>query len=117
MARPDDEWVQDIISAIADIRADTIGLDFAAFSARPTVVRSVLYSIAVMGEAAKNVSPAFKATQPDIPWRAIAGIRDRIVHEYFRSNTRRIWDVVTSDIDELEKALSKPMGGPPAASW
>jgi len=41
----------------------------------------------------------------DIPWRAIASTRDRIVHEYFRTNMRRIWDVVASDIDELERAL------------
>jgi uncharacterized protein with HEPN domain len=115
MARSDDEWVQDIISAIADIRADTIGLDFATFAAKPTIVRSVLYSIAIMGEAAKSISPAFKAAYPDIPWRAIAGIRDRIVHEYFRTNTRRIWDVVASDIDELEKALINPLDHSPAA--
>jgi uncharacterized protein with HEPN domain len=114
MARSDDEWVQDIISAIEAIRADTVGLDLAAFAARPTTVRSVLYSIAVMGEAAKCISPAFKAGYPDIPWRAIAGIRDRIVHEYFRTNTQRIWDVVTGDIDELEKALKNPLDRPPA---
>jgi uncharacterized protein with HEPN domain len=112
MARTDDEWVRDIISAIADIRADTAGLDFAAFAARPTIMRSVLYSIAIMGEAAKNISPAFKAVYPDVPWRAIAGIRDRIVHEYFRTNTRRIWDVVTDDIDELEKALGNSFHPP-----
>jgi uncharacterized protein with HEPN domain len=115
MARSDDEWVEDIIAAIEDIRADTIGLDFPAFAARPTIVRSVLYSIAVMGEAAKSISPAFKSAYPDVPWRAIAGIRDRIVHEYFRTNTRRIWDVVTSDIDELEKALGNRSDGPPVA--
>jgi uncharacterized protein with HEPN domain len=114
MARADDEWVQDIISAIADIRADATGLDFAAFANNPTIVRSVLYSIAIMGEAAKGISPAFKAAHPDIPWRAIAGIRDKIVHEYFGTNTRRIWDVVTSDIDELEKALSNPLDRPSA---
>lgn len=78
-------------------------------------MRSVLYSIAIMGEAAKNISPAFKASYPDVPWRALAGIRDRIVHEYFRTNTRRIWDVVTSDIDELENALSNPLNRPPIA--
>ena len=81
MARTDAEWVQDIISAIADIRADTAGLDYAAFAAKPMIVRSVLYSIAIMGEAAKSISPPFKAAHPDVPWRAIAGIRDRIVHE------------------------------------
>jgi uncharacterized protein with HEPN domain len=114
MARSDEQWVHDILSAIADIRADTMGLDFAAFAAQPTRVRSVLYSIATMGEAAKNISPAFKARYPDIPWRAIAGIRDRIVHEYFRTDIRRVWDVVTSDIDELETALSNPLDRPPA---
>ena len=50
MARTDDEWVRDILSAIADIRADTAGLDFAAFATKPTIVRSVLYSVAIMGE-------------------------------------------------------------------
>ena len=114
MARTDEEWVRDIISAIADIRADTAGLDFAAFAARPVIVRSVLYSIAIMGEAAKSISPALKAAYPHVPWRAIAGIRDRIVHEYFRTNTRRIWDVVTDDIDELEKALGNSLDRPPA---
>jgi uncharacterized protein with HEPN domain len=67
MARGDEEWVQDIVSAVTDIRADTAGMDLAAFSAKPVVVRSVLYSIAVIGEAAKNISPAFKAVHPDIP--------------------------------------------------
>jgi uncharacterized protein with HEPN domain len=67
----------------------------------------------VMGEAAKNVSPAFKAAHPDVPWRAIAGTRDRIVHEYFRTNTRRVWDVVTDDIDALETALAASSNRPP----
>jgi uncharacterized protein with HEPN domain len=81
MARGDKEWVDDILSAIADIRADTVGMDFAAFSGRPVVVRSVLYSIAVIGEAAKHISVEFQSASPEVPWRAIAGIRDRIVHE------------------------------------
>jgi uncharacterized protein with HEPN domain len=66
------------------------------------------YSIAVIREAAKNISPEFKAAHPDIPWRAIAGTRDRIVHEYFRTNTRRIWYVVADEIDALENALRRP---------
>jgi len=114
MARSDAEWVQDIVTAIADIRADTIDMDFTTFSAKPTIVRSVLYSIAIMGEAAKNISLDFKAVYPDIPWRAIASIRDRIVHEYFRTNTRRIWDVVINDLDALECALRRPPLGLPA---
>lgn len=111
MARGDRGWVKDILSAIADIRADTEGMNFTAFAAKPATV--MLYSIAVIGEAAKNISPASKAVHQDIPWRAIAGIRDRIVHEYFRTNSRPIWDVVADDIDALEEALRKPTDRPP----
>ena len=108
MARSDNERVQDILDAIADIRADTTGMDFEIFCRRPSIVRSVLYSIGVIGESVKNISGEFKEAKPDIPWRAIAGMRDRIVHEYFRTNTRRIWDVVTDDIDPLDRVLREP---------
>ena len=67
------------------------------------------------GRGRKCISPAVKAISPDIPWRAIAGIRDKFVHAYFRTNSQRIWDVVTRDIDALEKALSKPAVRPPVA--
>ena len=105
MPRRHHDRVGDILAAIADIRADTSGMTLAVFERTPVVVRSVLYSIGVIGEAVKAIDPALKAAHPEIPWRAIAGIRDRIVHEYFRTNTRRIWDVVQDDLDPLEKAL------------
>lgn len=105
MPRGHRDRIGDILAAIADIRADTMGADLAVFEKNPVVVRSVLYSIGVIGEAVKAIDPEFKEAHAEIPWRAIAGIRDRIVHEYFRTNTRRIWDVVQDDLDPLEKAL------------
>ena len=114
MPRGHRDRLEDILTAIADIRADTRGMTLAAFEKKPIVVRSVLYSIGVIGEAVKAIAPEFKATHPDIPWRAIAGIRDRIVHEYFRTNTRRIWDVIQDDLDPLENALKSAIGNPPS---
>jgi len=105
MPRGHRDRIGDIMAAIADIRADTQGLTFAAFEKKPVVIRSVLYSIGVIGEAVKAIDSDFKAAHPDIPWRAIAGIRDRIIHEYFRTNTRRIWEVIQDDLDPLETAL------------
>jgi uncharacterized protein with HEPN domain len=105
MARDDRTWADDIITAITDIRADTTGIGYPEFVASPRTVRSVLYSIGVIGEAAKNLSPEFRAAHPTIPWRAIAGMRDRVVHEYFRTDTRRIWDVVEQDLEPLERSL------------
>ena len=114
MPRGHRDRLEDILTAIADIRADTRGMTIAAFEKKPIVVRSVLYSIGVIGEAVKAIDPAFKAAYPEIPWRAIAGIRDRIVHEYFRTNTRRIWDVVKDDLDPLEKALNSALRDTPS---
>jgi uncharacterized protein with HEPN domain len=112
MARSDDERIADILAAIADIRGDTAGMNFDRFSRSPAIIRSVLYSIGVIGEAVKNLGDVRKATMPDIPWRAIAGMRDRISHEYFRTNTRRVWEVVTEDIDPLERALRLALEAP-----
>ncbi|CAA7613929.1 DUF86 domain-containing protein [Magnetospirillum sp. SS-4] len=105
MPRGHRDRLGDILAAIADIRVDTQGMNLAAFEKNPVVVRSVLYSIGVIGEAVKAIDPDFKVAHPEIPWRAIAGIRDSIIHEYFRTNTRRIWDVVQDDLDPLENAL------------
>lgn len=114
MTRSTGEWVQDILAAIGDTRVDTLDMGFTAFASKPTIVRSTLYSIAVMGETAKNISLDFKAAYLDIPWRAIAGIRGRIVHEYFRTNTPRIWDVMINNLDNMGNALRLPPLGPPA---
>jgi uncharacterized protein with HEPN domain len=111
MARGDREWADDILAAIADIRHDTEGMDLSSFRANPVVVRSVLYSIGVIGEAAKHLSETFRLARPGIPWRAIASMRDRVVHEYFRTSVNRIWDVVTDDLDPLEATLRGPTAG------
>lgn len=114
MPRGHRDRVGDILAAITDIRADTQCMNLASFEKSPVVLRSVLYSIGVIGEAVKAIDQDFKAAHPDIPWRAIAGLRDRIVHEYFRTNTRRIWDVVQDDPDPLENAMKSALGDPPS---
>ena len=92
MPRSDREWAGDILAAIAEIRDDARTMDFRAFAANPPVVRSILYSIGVIGEAAKHRSEAFKLQHSDVPWRAIARMRDRVVHEYFRTAVNRAWE-------------------------
>jgi uncharacterized protein with HEPN domain len=108
MARSDREWADDILAAITDIRHDTVAMDLKSFAASPVVVRSVLYSIGVIGEASKRLGDEFKLGHPGIPWRAIASMRDRVVHEYFRTSVNRIWDIVTDDLDPLEASLRAP---------
>ena len=60
--------------------------------------RSVLRSIEVIGEAAKNLPPTFREAHPEVPWKAMAGMRDRLIHVYFSVDWEIVWDVLIHEI-------------------
>jgi uncharacterized protein with HEPN domain len=62
---------------------------------------AVLRNLQVMGEAAKELSLELRETHPHIPWREIAGMRDKIVHEYFGIHYEIVWTVASHDIPEV----------------
>ena len=61
--------------------------------------------VEILGEAAKNVSDDERARHPTIPWRAIAGTRDRLVHAYFNVDLDRLWQIVSVDLQSLVPVL------------
>ena len=103
MSRHDDEWLADIIEAIAAIRSHlqrgtlSDGLVFDA-------VRLRLIEI---GEAVKRVSPDVLAAEPDIPWEDIAGMRDRLAHRYFDTSHAIVQATVDRDLPILEAGVER----------
>jgi uncharacterized protein with HEPN domain len=61
----------------------------------------------VLGEAAKRLSPELRARHPDIPWRAIAGMRDRLVHGYDDVDLDLVWKTVSEDLPALIARLDR----------
>jgi uncharacterized protein with HEPN domain len=61
----------------------------------------------IIGEAAKNFSGPVRALAPAIPWREIAGTRDRIAHGYFDINLDTVWDILTLDLPKLQRELAE----------
>lgn len=61
--------------------------------------------VEIIGEAAKNVSAETRAKLPQVPWRAMAGTRDRLVHAYFDVDLERLWQIVAADLPPLVAAL------------
>jgi uncharacterized protein with HEPN domain len=85
-------------------------MDLGSFAVSPVVVRSVLYSISVIGEPSKRLSDEFKRGHPGIPWRAIASMRDRVFHQYFRASVNRIQDIVTDDLEAVMRTSPQTSG-------
>jgi len=97
----DEALLLDILLAAGDVQAYTEGLDFDGFKASKLHQDAVVRKLEVIGEAAKRISEQMKAKAPDIPWRQVSGMRDRLVHEYFRIDLREVWDTVKRDIPAL----------------
>jgi uncharacterized protein with HEPN domain len=62
---------------------------------------AVLHQLLIIGEAAKRMSPEFRATHPEVPWRLIAGTRDKLIHFYEGVDLEEVWRMVTSDLPDL----------------
>ena len=103
MKRYDDQRLSDIDSAITAIRAHLArgevsdGLVFDA-------VRIRLLGI---GEAVKAISPALLASEPDIPWKNIAAMRDQLAHRYFDTEHAIVTGTVTDDLEPLLAAVHR----------
>ena len=71
---------------------------------------AVVRLLEILGEAAKNVSEDLRKDYPDIPWRQIAGTRERLIHGYFDVDLDIVWQIISTDLPvlaaQLEKALS-----------
>lgn len=99
--RRDRDYVYDIWEAMDRILTYTSELDYDQFMEDRKTQDAVLRNLQVMGEATKKLSPELREAYPDIPWREIAGMRDKIAHEYFGVNYEIVWTVASRDITDV----------------
>ena len=67
---------------------------------------AILRKLEVIGQAVKNLSDRSKASHPEIPWKQIAGMRDKVIHDYFGVNLEMVWTVVERELPKLKLAIS-----------
>ncbi len=94
------------IAAEADYLLDHSGaLTFAAFSQDETLRRAFVRSLEIIGEATKKIPDDYRAQHPHVAWRAMAGMRDRLIHDYFGVDYDLVWDVVRNRVPELREQI------------
>jgi uncharacterized protein with HEPN domain len=99
--------VQDMLSEIEAVEEAIAGLDYAAFVQNRQALRAVLYSLAVIGEAVSSVIDDLEAAEPQMPWHQIRGMRNAVIHEYFRVDVEIAWETACSDLPLLKEALQR----------
>ena len=77
-----------------------------AFLTDELVQDAVLRNFEVIGEAAKRIDDGYRAAHPEIPWRALAGLRDVLIHQYEGVDLERVWAIVEGDLPGLKRAIA-----------
>lgn len=104
MSRSDEERLEDIRAAVDRCQHYREHLESPEFGAM--AYDAVLRNLAVIGEAVKALPGDFKAAHPEVPWPSIAGLRNVVVHEYFRVNPDLIRDILADPLSQLAVAIS-----------
>lgn len=103
--RDDDVLLSHIGDAVQRISSYLDGVSETQFMNSPLIQDGVIRQIQIIGEAAKKLSPAFIERSRNIPWKDIAGMRDKLVHDYMGVDLSAVWDTATLDIPALESEL------------
>ncbi len=99
------EYLRHMLDEIDYVASQLPGRDFESFTADPTLKRAFVRSLEIIGEAAKKIPDDIKASRPEIEWRKVTGIRDRLIHGYFGVDYRIVWDVATTKLPGLGEQL------------
>lgn len=92
------------MEASGKIRNFTEGYSRESFFKDQKTQSAVIMQLALIGELAKRVSDTSK-TAIDLPWKDIAGFRDRAIHDYYQVDLNIVWDTIITDLPELEVSL------------
>ncbi len=107
MKKDDSVYLRHILDAVRRISEYTKDATYESFAASHLIQDGVIRQIEIIGEASKSLSQTFREKNSHIPWKAIVGMRDKMIHDYLGVNIESVWKTAKEDIPMLEKEIRK----------
>jgi uncharacterized protein with HEPN domain len=107
MIKDDLAYIDHILDCIRKINEFSSGLTLEVFTGNELVQDAIIRNIEIIGEASKKISQNTKQTYYKIPWKEIAGMRDKLIHDYFGVDVVVVWKTIKEDIPTLEKQIKE----------
>lgn len=107
MTREYKDYIMDMVEAIEKIEEFTKGVTFENFEKDEKTIFAVIRALEVIGEAAKKIPANFRNRYKQVPWALIAGMRDKLIHEYFGVSIRVVWRTIREDIPPLKPLVKQ----------
>lgn len=101
------DFIEDILDGMVKAEALLEGFSYPQFEADFRTNFAVVRALEIIGEAAKRLPEDLRQGYPDIPWKGMAGMRDRIIHGYDNVDLQIVWDVVKRDIPEIKPKIER----------
>lgn len=106
MSKEPKEFLRHIYDECLYLISVSQNLDYDSFLNDETLKRAVVRSLEIIGEASKKIPADFKISYSSIQWKNMAGMRDRLIHDYIGVNYSIVWDVIKNKIPELERQIN-----------
>jgi len=106
MFKSPEEYLRHIQDEINYLLATSLDLTEVEFSQNQTLQKAFTRSLEIIGEATKNLPPEFRDQHNSIDWKSIAGMHDRLIHNYFGVDYQIVWDVIKNEIPPLKTRIS-----------
>ena len=95
------DYLEDILDALRKSRAFAAGMSMNQFSEDEKTVFAVIRALEVVGEASKQIPHHVRRRHQEVPWRQMAGMRDKLIHHYFGVDLAVLWKTIQEDVPAL----------------
>ncbi len=104
-------YLKDILAAIQSIEQFVTGMSLEAFQADDKTVSAVTRKLEVIGEAAKQIPDGVRRDRPLVPWKEMAGMRDKLVHFYFGVDHPLVWRTIKERLPAIKPEIQEMLAG------